>query len=267
MNEFDLFRKNGDFLERMSAEQTGRYLPGYLYFWARFIGNNGKSEFLPMPDTAADANVLRELFWEHTYTIFESIALCWRIEDELSECRQVDTLEEYAGNLNQWMAFYAHLGRIHDMAEKVAAVFKGNGLYEPFDNFYRQRHIALHYPKVPMATLDSVLLAPRLGDKPEEWHKGLRWREATPEKFELVSDIVSSTLRELEKVTSEFLYKVAGLAESQGGFRPIHWEQKAEIKPIFPTKSDPLSDIYGMPPPPPSGTRVLDDQHRTSSLE
>lgn len=105
MNDFDLFRQNGNVLEQVLLERPSRYLPGYLYFWARFIGSNGKSELLPMTDATPEANVLREILLEHIYTIFEGMALCWRIEG------QVQSLEEFADNLNHWMTFYAHLRR------------------------------------------------------------------------------------------------------------------------------------------------------------
>ena len=183
-----------------------------------------------MPGVPQDVFDTRTYLWEHLYTLFESVALCWRLEEEFDKLTENTTRENYADNLNWWIAFYAHLGRIHDMAEKVAEKFQGENLYSPFDLFYEQRHIVLHDPKVPMWLVQNVLTAPRLGEKPKEWHEGMRWSNSKYDRSPLLAEIITSTLRDLEKVVDTFFYKIAGLASPQQHFVPIEWPEGARSR-------------------------------------
>jgi hypothetical protein len=210
---------------------------------------------------AVDEAVLktRVLIWEHLYTLFESFALCWRLEERFNELKEVTSPQVYADNLNDWIAFYAHLGRIHDMAEKVAkgwfkddkGVETGGGLYTPFDSFYEKRHTVLHYPKVPMKFADNVLLAPTVGEASKDWRQGMLWSELKPENFEFLASVIGTTLRELEKVTDKFLFRITELARTQQGFKDVRWPEPAPKA----DKTSPLTDqnISGFNGSPPSG--------------
>jgi hypothetical protein len=150
------------------------------------------------------------------------------LEDSFAELKAVTTPAQYADNLNAWIAFYAHLGRIHDMAEKAAAQFQGEGLFVPFDSFNEKRHTVLHYPKVPMYWAESVLASPRLGETPRDWKQGMRWSELDHQGFEFLCDIVASTLRDLEKVINAFMYRIAELVTLQLQFVPVEWPEASQ---------------------------------------
>lgn len=199
-------------------------------FWAMYIGNDGRANCLSMPGATEEVLEVRTYLWEHLYTLFESSALCWRLEGRLGRLTEINTPNDYADNLNSWIAFYAHLGRIHDMPEKAAGEFRGENLFAPFDLFYEQRHIVLHCPKVPMCLVENVLTAPYLGDKPKEWKKGMCWSELRHQDFQFLDLIFKCTLDELEKVINKFFFKITALAAPQKRFVPIQWPEAARAQ-------------------------------------
>lgn len=225
MHDPKLIAQHGDYLESHYAPEILSRLGGYALFWASYIGNDRESNYLPMPSASPETLQARVRIWEHLYTLFESIALCWRLEERLSTLAPVATPSNYADALNDWVAFYAHLGRVHDMAEKVASEFAGENLFAPFDSFYEKRHTVLHYPKVPMRWVENVLAAPLIGERPGEWNQNMRWADLGPKDLQFLADILSTTLRDLEKVTNAFLYKIAELAAEQKGFVVVRWPE------------------------------------------
>lgn len=255
MHDPELIYHHGDYLESYHADKILSRLGGYALFWATYIGNDKESNYLPMPGSTPEVLQARIRIWEHLYTLFESIALCWRLEERLSALTPVATHSDYSDVLNDWVAFYAHLGRVHDMAEKVASEFAGENLFIPFDSFYEKRHTVLHYPKVPMRWVENVLAAPRIGDKPGEWSQKMRWADLKPKDLQFLSDIVTSTLRDLEKVTNAFLFKISELAAKQKGFVPVKWPEKNQ--PAAPAYDAPVAPSRATSIPyPPSGFNV-----------
>jgi len=230
MHKAELIRDNGDYLEKNYADKILCRVEGYGLFWATYIGNDGKSNYLPMPGVSPEVLHTRTRIWEHLYTLFESLAFCWRLEERFSARNGIASATDYVDNLNDWIAFYGHLGRIYDMAQKVAEEFQRKELIAPFDPFYKQRHIVLHYPKVPMCWVDNVLVAPMLGEGRQNWKKGMRWTEMNSDDFHFVSDIVDTTLRELEKVVNKFFFNISEFAASEKAFVSIQWPSPREIK-------------------------------------
>ena len=229
MDKSDFIRNYGDSLERHYADKILCSVPGYALFWATYIGNDGRANYLPMPDVAEGVLTARVRLWEHLYTLFESLALCWRLEERFTELASIDGPAAYADNLNDWIAFHAHLGRIHDMAEKVAREFHGDNLFAPFDPFYEQRHTVLHYPKVPMRFAENVLAAPRLGVAPKNWKQGMRWEDLKGDDFHFLADLVTSDLRELATVINKFFYRMTELVKLQKGFAPVKWPDNRSV--------------------------------------
>lgn len=226
MDSMKLITDNGDYLERHYANEILQRLPGYALFWARYVGNNGQSKPLPMNNVSDEVLRQRDLIWEHLYTLFESFALCWRIEQRFKELEAIRSPINYADNLNDWIAFYAHLGRIRDMAKKTAEEFnngKNNGLYSQFNEFYEIRHTVLHYPKVPMKWVESVLQAPSLGETKGSWWQRMNWTDLDRLNFEFIEESISKLLRDYEKVANRFLLRIADLAQSQKGFQCVEW--------------------------------------------
>lgn len=254
MNPPELIRKHGDYLERAYADQILSKLHGYALFWVSYIGNDSSSQYLPMPNVSEEAIQTRTRIWEHLYTLLESFALCWRLVERFEQLQPIQNAADYADNLNHWIAFYAHFGRIHDMAEKVANEFKdykGEGLFTPFDQFNELRHTVLHYPKTPMKWVDNVILAPWIGEADGNWKQGMRWSEATPDDFDYIATTSAKVLRELEAVANGFLYRIANLAKEQKGFRDVVWSSLSPTERIV----SPPSSSFG------SGTSELNFPH------
>src|SRR5579862_8735414 len=102
----ELIHQFGDDLEKHFAETILNRVPSYATFWATFVGNNGRQNSLPMPCADADTQKSRAHLWEHLYTLFESLALCWDLEANFQGAEQITGFAEYASNLNAWTAFY-----------------------------------------------------------------------------------------------------------------------------------------------------------------
>jgi hypothetical protein len=215
----------GDYLERQVAESILSRIPSYATFWTTYVGNDGQQQTLQMPGVDTATINTREMIWQHLYSLFESLALCWQVEEEFKDREQINTLADYTWQLNAWTAFYAHLGRIHDMAERVTQRIGQQSLFGPFDDFYEQRNIALHGIKVPMRWVENVLSAPPLGEAPRQWH-GKVWSDLGKADFEFLSHTMTMTLRSLEQVVEAFLSQVFSLAASRLDFRPIQWESR-----------------------------------------
>ncbi len=218
-----LIRQFGDDLEKNLADRILNTVPSYATFWATFVGNDGYQHSLPMPGANAQIQKDRAHIWEHLYTLFESLALCWDLEGYFARAEQITTFAEYTRNLNAWIAFYAHLGRIHDMAGKVADGLRATHLLAPFNPFYEQRHVALHGIKVPMRWADNVLCAPPIGEAPGHWHTQMAWTELQKADFEYLSTSVSATLRDLEKIIERFFSELLNLAPARLGLSPVEW--------------------------------------------
>ena len=244
----ELIRDHGDDIEGYFAEQILNRIPAYATFWATYVGNDGAHQSLPMPGASGEAHKTREAIWQDLYTLFESLALCWVLEEQFHANERVTTNGDYFRNLNAWTAFYAHLGRIHDMAEKATTILGENRLFAPFDPFYEQRHIALHGIKVPMRWADSVLCAPPLGEKPGEWHTQLSWRDLNKAQFDYLSASVSSTLRALEPIIATFLDSALQLAEPRLGFRPISWPEKPTPRAVHDAGEIPMAGTQSNQP-------------------
>lgn len=225
----ELIRLHGDDIEQQFAEQILTRIPSYATFWATYVGNDGSHHSLPMPGASTDAHKSRDEVWQNLYTLFESLALCWFLENQFGASERIQTADDYFRNLNAWTAFYAHLGRIHDMAEKTTTILGEKRLFAPFDPFYEQRHIALHGIKVPMRWADSVLCAPPLGEEANQWHTQMAWKDLKKAQFDYLSASVSSTLRALEPVIAGFFDAALKLAEPRLGLRPVAWPEN--LKP------------------------------------
>ncbi len=244
----ELIRDYGDDIERYFAENILSRIPAYATFWATYIGNDGAQQSLPMPGANDAVRGSRDAIWQNLYTLFESLALCWSLEGQFQANERITNNDDYFRNLNAWTAFFAHLGRIHDMAEKATTTIGENRLFAPFDPFYEQRNIALHGIKVPMRWADSVLCAPPLGKESNEWHTQLGWKDLKKAHFEYLSTTVTTTLRALEQVIAAFLDAILQLAQPKLGLRPVAWPEKPAPRAVCDAGEIPMAGTQSSQP-------------------
>ncbi|HWD20529.1 MAG TPA: hypothetical protein VHB20_14750 [Verrucomicrobiae bacterium] len=249
-------RSNGDLIEHHCADQIGERLPGYVLLWAEYIGNDGHANALPMSGASDEESKSRGEYWQKLYTILESLVLSWNIEQSLINLEQIDSFDTYTRNLNQWMAFHAHLGRIYDMVKKISerGEIKSSELLRPFAQFWEERHIALHGPKIPLKWVCSILCVPPLGKGERQWNDKKQWADLRGDEYEFLAKTVSDTLRELEVRLDRCISELRKVLPRSLGWEPIVWPQPlAQIgKPTDRANSEtipPLS-LSGVAPPP-----------------
>jgi hypothetical protein len=227
-----LIAQQGDDVEREWAVRILDRVPNYATIWEVYIGNDGSESVLPMPGATPPALEQRIEFWQRLYTLFESLALCWSIEGALILQPEVSNYKGYADNLNRWMAFYANLGRIYDMAEDVADQLRDRSLLVPLATYYQQRHIVLHGPKVPMKWVGNLLTAPELGELRGQWNdKKMRWSDVTGAEHRVLADHITRTISELEPLLDQFFGIVLCRLESRLGFKRVVWSAPVHEKP------------------------------------
>lgn len=224
-NDPQLIRQHGDVLERTYADRILNSIPTYATIWATYIGNDGAAGYLPMPGADQAAQTNRAKLWERLYTLYESLALCWSLEEEFREHENINTPGDYIQFLNSWTAFYAHLGRIFDMAQDVADQLNHNGAVTPIKEFFESRCIVLHGPKVPLKWVDNALASPPLGEGQGQWHDKMSWDQLTPEQFNFVTNNVTDILRKLEPLVEVFLAQVFALIRPKLSLTPLDWTQ------------------------------------------
>ena len=216
-------KSDGDLVEQQFADRIAAVIPSYAKVWAEYIGNDGHAHALPMAGVEREVLDSREKQWQRIYTILESLALCWEIEDDLHKITEITGFRSYAQNLNLWMAFHSHMGRIHDMVKAVAGELDRPDLLKPFDEYWKDRHIVLHGPKVPMKWVYNALAVPALGETPKHWNDKMLWQELKSTDFEFVSTGVSKILRELEARLEQCFADLRKSMPAKHGWRPVSW--------------------------------------------
>ena len=217
----------GDELEQRWADRAIDRIPYYVSLWETYIGNDGTDHALPAPRMTENEELLRRRLWERCYTLFESMALCWSLEEKLILQPDVNDIEAYQENLHRWMAFFANLGRIRDMAKKVGDILRDDSLLTPFSKYYESRNIVLHGPKVPMKMVGNFLTAPELGETRGSWNdKRTLWRDLDGAQFKVLADVATDTIVKLEPIVNDFFHCILKIVETQFKFRPLQWPQE-----------------------------------------
>lgn len=223
-NEFELIRDYGDILEKHFADQISKRIPSYARIWAEYIGNDGTSHALPVEGVKEEAAKSRQNYWQCIYTLFESLAFCWDIERELTATEKIEYPEHYIRYLNLWMSFFAHLGRIHDMVEDIAwPELKRKDLLNPFEEYWKQRHIVLHGRKVPLKCVDGVAAIPDFGQGNRHWNDNMSWEQLGPTDFKQINERVASILREIEPELERFLAEMRKVLPKSCNWKPVNW--------------------------------------------
>jgi len=244
IDPFTKLKSDGDFLEQHVADQVQKTIPSYARIWAEYVGNDGRENALPMLEANEVARQSRSKYWQRLYTVLESLALCWDIEEELHRFKEIKNFKHYTHNLNLWMAFYSHLGRIHDMVKAIAGELNKSELLRPFDEYWKERHIILHGPKVPMKWVYKTLAIPPLGEKPKHWNDKMVWSDLKEGDIEFIAKEVSKILRELEKRLDWCLAALGKILPEKYGWRPVLWDIDGEKEDTF--RSEPRG-ISGWP--------------------
>lgn len=216
-------KTHGDIIERHFADRINKVFPAYEMIWSKYIGNDGHAQSLPMAYGSRGAEASREKIWQRFYTILESVAICWDIEEELEQIKEINSVKIYTKNLNQWMAFYAHMGRIHDMIKGIANVLKRPNLLKPFDDYWQERNIVLHGPKVPMKFIYNVLTVPSFGENPRKWNDKMVWSELGSADFDFIAAGVTSILRGLEPKLERLFAELYKVLPDAFGWQPVVW--------------------------------------------
>jgi hypothetical protein len=225
---FAKLKSHGDFLERQFADRIRKVIPSYARIWAEYVGNDGSENALPMPKADDVARESRTRNWQRLYTVLESLALCWDIEEDLGHFQEIKNFKVYARNLNLWMAFYSHLGRIHDMVKGFEGELNRPELLRPFIEFWKDRHIVLHGPKVLMKWVYNTLAIPPLGEKPKHWNDKMVWPDLTAADIEFVADRVTTILRESEPRLERCVAELRKILPEEYGWKPVSWGNIAE---------------------------------------
>lgn len=241
LDPFAKLKTDGDVVERQFADRIHDVIPSYARIWAEYVGNDGSAKALPMSGAGDAATDSRAMCWQRLYTIFESLVLCWDIEEELGRLQEIRDFKSYAQNLNLWIAFYSHLGRMHDMVKTFAGELRKPELLQPFVEFWKNRHIVLHGPKVPMKWVYNTLAVPPLGDRPKYWNDKMVWQDLKAHDFELVAEEVSVILRDLEKKLERCLTELRKILPSKYDWKPVSWSALSK-KATFDVNSQVLSN-------------------------
>jgi hypothetical protein len=173
----------------------------------------------------------------------ESLALCWDIEEDLGHFQEIKNFKVYARNLNLWMAFYSHLGRIHDMVKAIAGELNKSELLKPFDEYWKERHIVLHGPKVPMKWVYNTLAIPPLGEKPKHWNDKMVWLDLIEGDVEFIAEEVSKILRELEKRLEWSLAELRKSLPAKYGWKPVSWDTVVKKGAVFSSEEHGFSGV------------------------
>ena len=104
VDPFKKMKSDGDFLEQQIADRIEKVMPSYTRIWVEYVGNDGHANALPMIGADEVAEQSRTRCWQRLYTIAESLALCWDIEEELHRLQEIRNFKAYVHNLNLWIA-------------------------------------------------------------------------------------------------------------------------------------------------------------------
>jgi hypothetical protein len=228
IDPFTKLKSDGDFLEQHVADRVRQVIPSYARIWAEYVGNDGNANALPMVGASEAAEKSRESCWQRLYTTLESLSLCWDIEEELQRLNEIKNFKIYAHNLNLWMAFHSHLGRVHDMVKAFTGELDKSDVLKRFDEYWKERNIVLHGPKVPMKWVYNTLAIPPLGEKPKHWNDKMVWSELKEGDIEFIAKQVSKILRELEMRLEWCLAALRKILPDKYGWKPVSWDNDGE---------------------------------------
>ena len=96
-------------------------------------------------------------------------------------------------------SFYAHMGRLHDLVEKLGAAIGDTALGKDLTELYTQRNNVLHEARAPMLLVGgNVGVVPPAGkaDNPNRWGKHRTWSDLDRLEMVELATLLAETLNE-----------------------------------------------------------------------
>jgi len=203
--------EKGDYLEFHNIDFIRQNLSWYEPIWGAYIGHDGKGSMIQVKGLSSADSSKRVNFSEYLYTCLESIICMNFISSKPLEV-DLGKPEEYLEMLNQFMAFKAHAGRLHDNAEKLLYLFlplgRTEALMTRLNDIYQTRNTILHGKKMPYRIEESLVLIPEIQGEQESnssWNSKMTWSEIKSEDLVFLTDYVSKTLLEICKTFNDIL--------------------------------------------------------------
>jgi L-rhamnose mutarotase len=139
---------HGDSLEKHATTFVSCFLNNYEEIWKMYIGNKGNQTKATISKYSDDEK--RQKFWENCYTVLESSFLSYNIATSEIFSNPINTFSDYEIFNKNFLAFFAHIGRINDNIVQASEVL---GIYNNkprLKEFYSARHIAIHGKVIPI---------------------------------------------------------------------------------------------------------------------
>ena len=112
--EYNL-KEHGDPLEKSYEEFICTYFKTYESIWKIFVGNKGNNIKADIVGFSEEKDAKRQQFWEHTYTVMQSVILLTRLINKGIFSNKIsNTIEDILDLQDNLLLFFTHLGRIND---------------------------------------------------------------------------------------------------------------------------------------------------------
>lgn len=223
---------HGDPVERMYASVLQEHLPGYVRLWESYIGNDGRSRLPVIAGLTADDEERRRRTNQFSYSAVLSYVAAHQIGARLSSIHMeaLDAraqAEVYLQAASDVVSFFAHVGRVQDMMDKVAGVWRDPGIAVPLNEYFQQRSNVLHEADLPRFFIEGALaIIPPEGEQPDatRWRRDSSWTAADPKDAVLAEEYVRTTLLGLRQHLNDAferlyaLHVAPALDRAQGNF-------------------------------------------------
>ena len=200
--------KHGDVLEKEYNELLLGKLLAYVEIWKHYIGNDGTGRLIEMPNLDDQETKNREMFSQYHYSAFESLVGMKLVVDSVDE---IESIEDYIRANNEFLAFQAHAGRIHDVIAKMGYHFGFNDLNKKLKDYYQQRNVILHGCKIPFIFIEMLLAIPPImgsEEQPEKWHLKKSWNEVRDEDYAILSEYLEETFESITVLLNNALNRL-----------------------------------------------------------
>lgn len=239
MTDLERLKKYGDPLEREFADFIEASVPSYARVWSTYIGNDGQSRPIPAR-LPADEELRRKEVAQCLYTCLESLLCLDMIASRIRATPQVDNKTRLSA-MNDFVAAYAHVGRVRDMLQKIAVRINRHKQQKYFDGLWSDRHQVLHDSKLPTSTRGGELAVepPDSDDaKPRDEDSGpatnnfappIRlWDESDTRNHEALSEHIGTVAEKATDAANKTLYAFVGAVEATAEKRSIVWPENPD---------------------------------------
>ncbi len=212
---------HGDVLEKAYHDVLLGKLPAYIEIWNRYLGNDGTANLIEIPNLDEQEKKDREIFAQYHYSSFESLVCMRVIADDIDKI-DLTVIEGYINANNEFLAFQAPAGRIHDCVKRMGNLFGCQDLERELYDYYQQRNEILHGCKIPFIVIEGLLAIPSIMAEKQDsnkWHSNKLWSEVESKDFAFLSEYLSETFDQIGQLLNKTLYrllpKAIGLVKSK----------------------------------------------------